>query len=135
MTNKHRKVWKVVSRKPFFVKQTEPKSFLDFYTLFLTSYFSVFFSFYSLIFLLNLEHRLILLKDIWVSYSLVQRNWIISAFKLMWCCWNPGKYIAYILITQAKNNKVLRTKNSSLTITKLRFFILKCFNKWVSFLF
>jgi len=129
MINKHRKVWKMVSRKLFFAKQTEPKSFLNFYTFFLTSYFSVFLSFYSLIFLLNLEHGLILLKDIWVLYSLVQRNWIISVFKLMWCYWNPRKYIAYILITQVRNNKVLRTKNSSLTITKLRFFILKCFNK------
>jgi hypothetical protein len=40
------------------------KNFSDFYVLFLTSYFSVFFSFYTLVFLSNIKLRFILLRDI-----------------------------------------------------------------------
>ena len=88
-----------------------------FHTLVLFLVFLLFFIFFSHS---HLIFSVFILFYILIFFSQIQTLFR-SVSKLWWFCWNPGRYIVNILITQVMSNKILKTVNSSKRTIKISF--------------
>jgi hypothetical protein len=69
----------------------------------------------------NLYFRFIFCREILKFFYFYSKVLFKSASKLKKWCWNPARHVTNILITQIRNNKLLKIYNSLLTTIKISF--------------